>query len=193
MALTQLANAQKFKGQYAFTFAAGYHGSQFVQKTYNNTFKPTDLKTPPIVLYGINFDLGLGERFSAGITSSYIQLKSTYSGYTNSTGQTVVQTSTETYKSSDLGIRLLIHLGQNDDFDPYLGGKLGFSSKGFYTNSEHGFIPETLRKEMGKGITPQMVTGFKYYFSEHMGINLELGLGQAYNGLIGICYRGGGN
>jgi hypothetical protein len=189
--MCNIANGQKFKGQSNLTVGAGYHTSDYIHKVYNNTFKPENLNSPAILLYALNFDMGLSDRISAGFSSSSVNVKSTYSGYTTSTGQAVIAEGSDTYRTFDMGMRLLFHAGMNDDFDPYFGGKLGYGFRNFTTTSNHGFTSKALNNEMGKIVSSQLVAGFRYFFSERFGINIELGLGQTYNGLIGLSYRGG--
>lgn len=182
--------AQKYKGQQNLSFGLGWHTNGFVEKAYKNTLKPEGLSTSTMLVPSINYDMGFSDRISLGLSFSQYQVSSKFNGYTdvnsiyyNSSSNTI------TLNTTDFGLRILYHFGDNDDFDPYLGVKGGYSIHKYRSNVNHGFSASKLNDELGKNSTSQAFFGFRYFVSERLGFGFEFAAGQTYNAKVSLDIR----
>lgn len=138
---------------------------------------------------GINasFEHALNEHFGLGLTISYSSssLSYTQSGIFDSinynTGQFVQYgTETDKYTISVLGftVRGYYHFATSAKFDPYVGIGLGYASvSSKFTQTLSPNMPGYSYEEPGisiSGAAGGAFVGARYYFSDHIGVWLEL-------------------
>ncbi|MEO6883355.1 MAG: outer membrane beta-barrel protein [Bacteroidia bacterium] len=190
---SQKANAQKEAGQSVVTVGAGQSlvGSLFTIASSNGN---SNLSSTPAIL--AMYDYGISDKFSLGGAFSYQSFSSSYTNssytYTNSNGQTVYESSwSDKITRMNYAVRALFHFGENKDFDPYFGVRLGFTNwSASTTNTDPNY------NNYGVGIktlfAPQVLFGVRYFFTPLIGVNAEAAIGSPYFIAGGVNFRFGG-
>ena len=137
-----------------------------------------DASTPPALQF--TYDYAVTDRFSLGGGLSYQNFKLGYSNYGETKESFDVQLS-----RFNLGIRGLFHYGNSETMDMYSGLRVGLSnwSLDIGTNDPNFDPPKT------EGITfaPQLILfGIRGYFTEHLGIGGEVGVGAPHVVSFGV-------
>lgn len=184
--------AQKFTGQGIVAFGAGSVSNKIIEDGFAKTFKPTGLSLKFKPVYNFAVDYGVSDKLSFGINLSNHESIATYTGYTGNDSITKPGSFKDGITCIGVGIRMLYHMGDNDDFDPYFGLRGTYMSWNYKTNTPHGFKQDYIQSNLGTAIKPQIMLGFRYFFSDKFGINLEAALGQTYNTMLSLNYRFGG-
>lgn len=189
------AVAQKYLGQTVIGSSAGF---SLVGALLTNAFNVTDRAIAGFdarVTPGISntIDVGLAPRFSLGAAYFIQSAKAEWSSYEDSNG--IVHTGDYYFRLTrhNFGIRALFHFGDNDDFDPYFGVRIGMARWTFKTNVEGGndigLFDNTLFRAR---VLPQALFGVRYFFLPFLGVNAEIAVGFPYYLSTGINFRFGG-
>lgn len=189
------AVAQKYLGQ---TVIGGNGAFSLVGAILTGAFNVSDRAIEGFdarVTPGISstIDVGLAPRFSMG-GAYFIQVATAeWSSYTDTSG--VVHTGDYFFRASrhNFGVRALFHFGDNDDFDPYFGVRIGMARWTFKNNIEGGddvgLFDETFFRNR---VLPQAIFGVRYFFLPFLGVNAEIAVGFPYYLSTGINFRFGG-
>jgi opacity protein-like surface antigen len=188
------AAAQKYLGQ----TVVGANGAfslvgLVLTSTFNAADKVDGLQTRVTPGISGTVDVGLAPRFSLGGAYFIQTARADWSQYTDTAG--VVHTGDYFMRlaRNNFGIRALFHFGDNDDFDPYFGVRLGMSRWTYTSNvdgaSDIGLFDE---RDFRTRIWPQALFGVRYFFLPFLGVNAELAIGFPYYLSTGINFRFGG-
>jgi len=188
--------AQKYLGQTvvgtnaAFSLVGGLMRGVFNVTDRNIT--GLDSKVTP----GMSFstDVGLSPRFSLG-GAYFLQVATmNWDSYTDTAG--VVHNNGDYYfraSRHNFGIRALFHFGDEDDFDPYFGVRIGMARWTTSSNVEGyqdmGLFDATFFRAR---VLPQVLFGVRYFFLPFLGVNAEIAVGFPYYLSTGINFRFGG-
>jgi len=136
------------------------------------------------VVYPINamVDYGLTDNFSVGGAYTYSSFAYNQDwSYTFTDGNGVQQTAVEKVDikavRQNVGIRPLIHFGQDEDLDLFTGARVGFTTWKYTDNSTQSVADESdIRSST---VSFQALFGVRTYFNEVLGAHFEVGIGTA--------------
>ncbi|MFY9311604.1 MAG: hypothetical protein WAQ28_21345 [Bacteroidia bacterium] len=154
--------AQKNKGENVTTIGIGDAG----------------IGSPAVHSFNFMYDYCFQNHFSIGGTYNYADL----SNFTYLKPGSL-------YRSNVSG-RILFHIGKNN-WDLYAGNSLGMSYWSGTGKIETYFLDfgPTIRKNGSTDYSLSALVGAKYLVKDWIGINVEMGLGDTYTGLIGISCK----
>lgn len=139
----------------------------------------TDVKVKNTNHIGGRFEYMVSDKIGIGAEYTYADASATYKETTTTmNGSGVTTTATHTYtdgiKKQRALVRMGIHFGESATFDPYICIGAGYKGTTYYSNASGS----------GLGVTFNVVPvatrfggGFRYFFTENIGINIEAGLG----------------
>lgn len=164
------------------TLLSGYSGSGFSQ-------------TPGI---GVSFEHGTWE-LGDGIVSlgAYIGYKSykwedTYETYNFSTGNYINVTATDKWSYTIVGARGAYHFPiSNDKVDLYAGLMLSYNILSYsYTTNDPNYngALDNYSGSYGSGVGFSAFGGIRYYLTDNIGLNAELGYGVSYL-TLGVSFK----
>lgn len=176
VAPTNEINAQQESGQIVVSAGAGY---SIISKILDEGTNQTSL--PPIYL---NVDYGINKYFSIGLAGSYSSFSYDDEIYINNNGDITEEYFSVKGTRNTIAGRALIHFGDNPKLDQYLGLRAGMTLWGY---TESGLLAED---ELNTNLVSfRVLYGVRAYLTDHLGLNLELGLGSPYLFNGGITYR----
>ncbi len=189
------AVAQKYLGQTVIGTNAGFSlVGALLTTTFNAADRVTGLQARVSPGISTSVDVGLAPRFSMG-GAYFIQTASAeWDQYTDSSGTVHNGEYSMRLTRHNFGIRALFHFGDNDDFDPYFGVRIGmsrwtYSTKGVDAGDDIGLFDETVFRNR---VLPQALFGVRYFFLPFLGVNAEIAVGFPYYLSTGINFRFGG-
>jgi hypothetical protein len=197
--LSSEIRAQIKPNEVVFTGGAALSYTQFGPDVFNggstgyNNGNLTHWSYPAYILNG---DLGITDRLSLGAALSWqtiginfnkIPYPYSYSYYqTGSPPQTWV----DTYDRYNVSGRALYHFIREKELDMYLGVRIGYTWWDRKTTNNDPSYNYSLYDEYSKifimPLSIQSVLGFRYYFSDYVGLNAELGIGAPYALMLGL-------
>ncbi len=180
---TKQSNAQTMQGESVVTVGLGW---SLVGALFGNTSNATTFSTPAFLGH---YDYALGDKFSLGAAFSYQSMGLNYTNYTytNNAGVLVTEDIKSTYTRTNIGIRPLFHFGDNSDMDMYAGVRLGYQIWKHSHNSSDATWSEV--NVFNSRPTVQPLFGIRYFFTDLIGFNAEIGLGSPYVTMAGINLR----
>jgi len=154
------------------TISAGYGLGNIWKSVFNlmGSFSGGSYKTSATGPFTVVYEYGISERWSAGISLGYSEVKSTYTDPYDASGN---------YKQSMTSIgalaRFNYHFGHSEKFDPYVGGGLGYYKFKYKYSGTNGDDPYNgvFAFPTALGISAQL--GAKYYFASNIGAFAEVG------------------
>lgn len=178
------ADAQKYKGESVVTLGAGY---SFVGALFDAV--STDATAAPAIL--VMYDYAIGDKFTLGAAFSYQSMGYSFDNTYYSTANVPMTEVVEfKYARMNFGIRPLFHFGNNDDMDWYTGLRIGYQTWAVSNDSNDPFyIDGDEAIEVLSRPTVQPLLGARYFFTENIGVNLEVGLGSPYVAMVGANFR----
>jgi opacity protein-like surface antigen len=189
------AVAQKYLGQ---TVVGTNIGFSLVGALMSGAFNVTDraivgLSTRVTPGMSGTVDVGLSDRFSVG-GAYFIQVATAnWSSYQDTNGVTHTGDFYFRATRNNFGLRALFHFGDNDDFDPYFGVRIGMARWTFKSNVDGyeglGLFDDTVFRNR---VLPQVCFGVRYFFLPFLGVNAEIAVGFPYYLSTGINFRFGG-
>jgi opacity protein-like surface antigen len=190
---TQVA-AQKYLGQTVIGTNAGFSlVGALLTTTFNAADRVEGLDARVTPGISSTVDVGLAPRFSMGGAYFFQSASADWTQYTDTAG--VVHTGEYNMRLTrhNFGIRALFHFGDNDDFDPYFGVRIGMSKWTYTSNvdgaDDLGLFDETVFRNR---VLPQALFGVRYFFLPFLGVNAEIAVGFPYYLSTGINFRFGG-
>lgn len=188
------AVAQKYLGQTVVGTNAGFSlVGALLTTTFNAADRVTGLDARVTPGISTSVDVGLAPRFSIGGAYFIQSAHAEWSQYTDTAG--IVHTGEYEMRLTrhNIGIRALFHFGDNDDFDPYFGVRIGMARWTYSTNvdgaDDLGLFDETVFRNR---VLPQALFGVRYFFLPFLGVNAEIAIGFPYYLSTGINFRFGG-
>ena len=178
-------DAQKYQGESVVTLGAGYSLIGGLIDAIG-----TDVNVAPALL--VSYDYAISDNFTLGAALSYQPMNYTFdNAYYVGTSITPVE---ETVKVNvariNIGIRPLFHFGNNDDVDWYTGLRIGYQSWSFKNDSNDPALADDFN-DLGVLSRPtvQPLLGMRYFFTQNIGMNMELTIGSPYIAMIGANFR----
>lgn len=188
---TQVA-AQKYAGQTVIGVNGAFSLVGLVMtSTFNVADRINGLSTSVTPGLSGSVDFGITDRFSLGVAHFYQSANAKWTSYTDTAN--VLQTGDWNYRLTrqNTALRMLFHLSDNDDLDPYFGIRLGYSYWSQSTNVPDASSFLNLGVFKSK-FWPQALFGVRYFFIPALGVNAELALGFPYYLSVGVNFRFGG-
>lgn len=190
----QTGYAQNEQGKSVVTAGAGYSLVGALFKSVDNAIGSNgtvDLKSTPVIC-GM-YDYALADHFSIGAAFSYQSFTAVYTNaeYTNSQGFTVTGSWKDRVTRMNYAIRPLFHFGDNESFDHYAGVRLGFTNWGFTSDNPDPYYNTTDFYPSGfkNRLRVQTLYGMRYFFTDNIGVNLELAIGSPYYMMGGVNFK----
>lgn len=187
--------AQNEKGKSVVTVGAGSSLASLVfafLKTVNNqtgSFGYTLTSTPVII--GA-YDYAIADKFSLGAAFSYQTFAIGYTDYTytNNQGNSMVGSFTDRLTRINVGLRPLVHFGDDEHLDNYFGARISYTSWSYSTNNPDPYyaIDGTYSSAV-KPIKVQVLYGIRYFFNDLIGINGEIAIGPSYYIMGGLNFK----
>jgi outer membrane protein W len=179
-----------FEGYYGFP---NLYTSVF-KTAYVNAGTELDVKAGGAGPFGLKFEylvtdkIGLG--LDIGITSSSISFNDLGSVYNPNTGQYTEVLYNYDFSTRKIGALVCFnyHFLDNDEFDLYSTVGVGYSNRNFdFTSTDPDFVPMSVSSIFPVGFKAGL--GMRYFFTDNIGANLQLGIGQG--GLLnaGISFK----
>jgi len=137
--------------------------------------------------FNAGIDLGASEKVSLGLHYANQQFNFQSSNYISSSNS--FSTFNNVVFRHNAGFRVLFHpLSKGMDRDFYLGVRLGWMfHTGTYNTNEIGGVG--LNNSIRDRYTQQLVLGYRYFWNESFGVNLEGGIGNPYMFNLGLNLR----
>jgi hypothetical protein len=194
---TQL-RAQNFQGQTAVSGGVGYSIVGLlltaIKEEANTSGDVRSSKTP--VLWGAA-DYAVSDRFSVGACYTYQSITLKYNSYTtdqvDTAGNNIVVYGdfNDRLSRQSIGIRPMLHFGDNEKLDVYLGARFSYVFWQYRGNRTDPGI-SGITSSFGIPVKPQFILGTRYFFIPNLGINAEFAVGPTYFMSFGVCARFGG-
>jgi hypothetical protein len=193
VACTFFCSAQQWRGQHVVTAGAGFSLDPYAYTVIKNVINPNklvDFKSSasftPVIFSA--YDYGADNIFSAGISYSYQAITVYYNRYSNDTGYVVSGDFHDDLVHQNFAVRPMFHLSPGNKLDLYAGARIGYSMWSYVSASNQKYSEE---KKLRNRATAQVVGGFRYYFSRHVGFNTEFGIGPPYFAMFGVNVKFG--
>lgn len=180
MLFSNAINAQREQNQIVVSTGLGYSIGQAILKGLLNTTLEVGgtntVKAIPII--NVMADYGITENFSLGVAYSFNKFSWSDSNIDTSGLITSVEASAARH---NIGVRPLFHFGNNEKVDLYTGARLGTSIwkvSGGVSDSQGNSAGASTSIPLGV-MTVQALFGVRAYFTEVIGANFEIGIGNA--------------
>lgn len=136
-------------------------------------------------------DYAISDNFSIGGAASFQTVDLVYEDYawTTTNGDDMISDFTSNVTRFNVAIRPLIHLNFGDPnprVDPYIGARLGYSVWNYQHNSPDPSFDLSVN---ASGPSFQFLGGVRPYFTNHIGMHLELAIGSPYYAAVGLNYK----
>ncbi len=137
--------------------------------------------------FNAGIDLGASEKVSLGLHYAHQQFNFTTINYLSSLSQ--YSDFQNTVYRHNAGFRVLFHpLSKAEDRDFYIGVRLGWMfHTGTYNTNEIGGVG--INNSIRDRYTQQLVLGYRYFWNESFGVNIEGGIGNPYMFNLGLNLR----
>lgn len=166
----------------------GYYGfpnlySTTFKAAYANSGSQTDVTIKGLGPVGGRVEYLLADKFGLGLDIGFNNTKLTFkdqvSEYDSNTGNTVLKTYNYDFSTQKMGVMVTMnyHFIDNDALDLYGMFGVGYGNRSFSFKSDDPNYTE------GKvsGLIPiasRLGIGMRYFFTDNLGVNLNLGFGQ---------------
>jgi opacity protein-like surface antigen len=135
----------------------------------------TDAKVTNTNHIGGRFEYMVNEKIGIGAEYTYAKASVTYTEIiSNGSGGTTSNSYTDAIIKQRAMLRMGIHFGESDKFDPYMCFGAGYKGSTYKSNypgasgsTTFNFVPVAIR----------IGGGFRYFFTENIGVNAEVGIG----------------
>ena len=176
------------KGNILIDVYAGY-GTAFnalFRALYEDVESDSKLNTLDAI--GIRGEYLVGDKFGIGLDATYSSAKivDPYTSTVNTYDQNGVLTTTttsyeQTISSKKIGVMISMnyHFLDNDKFDAYTNLGVGFKNRSYgYESTDPTAVNDDLRVGTVFPLAMRAGVGMRYFFTDNIGINLNVGLGQ---------------
>ncbi len=179
MLFSNSINAQREQNQVVVSAGMGYSIGQAIFKGILNAIEAGGTNTvSSIPIINVMVDYGITENFSLGAAYSF----NSFSWSDSSIDPSGVITSVDLSAARhNIGLRPLFHFGNNEKVDLYTGARLGtsiWSLSGSATDSQGNDTGASTDIPAGV-VTVQALFGVRTYFTDVIGANFEVGIGNA--------------
>jgi outer membrane protein W len=150
---------------------------------YANSGSELDLKVGGIGPLGargeylVTDKIGLG--LDIGFNNSSVKYNEQTSVYNSTTGLYDLKTYSYDFKTSKLGVLVCFnyHFLDNDKFDLFSTVGVGYGNRTFnFTSTDPDYVPTSVKSLIP--IASKVGLGMRYFFTDNIGANLQLGFGQ---------------
>ncbi|HOZ88478.1 MAG TPA: hypothetical protein PL029_12010 [Bacteroidia bacterium] len=140
----------------------------------------TDIKFKQIGPLGIVYEHLMSDNVGLGVELGYSKLTMTYEeSYVNGNGNTVERNfATWEFTTMRAMVRVNIHLVESEHFDTYFLVSAGYRKVDWairFSDPNYNQAVSSYRTPFPVGVKPGL--GVRYFFTDNMGLNLELALG----------------
>jgi opacity protein-like surface antigen len=147
--------------------------------------------TATLPAFQLTYDYDISNWFSLGLAGSYQLMGIDYEDYSyiDENNEVVYEDFTTDITRMNFALRALFHYGNFDRIDMYSGVRLGYTNWGFSSDSSDPlYDSDDVLK--GGGFAPQVVAfGIRGYFTDNIGINVELAIGPPSYMSAGLNFR----
>ena len=180
MLFSSSINAQREQNQVVVSAGMGYSiGQALLKAILNATLEASGTNTvSSIPIINVMADYGITENFSLGVAYSFNKFSWSDSIIDTSGVISSVDLSAARH---NIGVRPLFHFGNNEKVDLYTGARLGTSIwalSGSATDSQGNSTGASTDIPTGV-VTVQALFGVRTYFTDVIGANFEVGIGNA--------------
>jgi hypothetical protein len=178
------ADAQKYQGESVVTLGAGY---SFVGALFSNIQNSTTFSIPAIV---VNYDYAIADNFTIGAAFSHQAMGYRFDyDYFNASNVYITEEVKSTFTRMNFGVRPLFHFGANDDIDMYTGLRIGYQTWSYNNDSSDPDFDDGGSILFNARPTVQPLFGVRYFFTQNIGFNTEIGLGSPYVAMAGLNFK----
>ena len=177
----------------------GYYGfpnlyTAAFKATYASLGTELDLKAGGAGPFGFRFEylvtdkIGLG--LDVGFSNSYVNFNEIGTVTNPTTGVDENVTYNYDYSTHKIGalVCLNYHFIDNDNFDLYSTVGLGYSKRSFdFISNDPDFVPFSISSIIPVGFKAGL--GMRYFFTDNLGANLQLGFGQGGILNAGVSFK----
>ncbi len=153
----------------------------------------TLIDTYTVPAFQVTYDYGIKKWLSLGGGASYQIMGIRYKNYeyTDSNGETQTQNFKTSVNRLNISVRALLHYGNSNQFDMYSGLRVGVTNWDINTNASIPNFDKTRDFKFNgtKPSTQLILFGFRGYFTDNLGANLELAVGAPHFFSFGLNYR----
>ncbi len=195
-----MIRAQIKPNEVVFTGGAALSYTQFGTDVFNGgltgNFYSGNLSRWSYPAFVLNGDVGITDRLSLGAAFSWQTIGFNFKnvpypyGYSYYQTPSPPQTWVDTYDRFNVSGRALYHFIREKELDMYLGVRIGYTWWDRKTTNNDPSYSYSLYDEYSKiflmPVSIQSVLGFRYYFSDYVGLNAELGIGPPYALMLGL-------
>ncbi len=163
--------------------------SSVFKTSYANSASALDLKIGSMGPLGIRGEYLISDKVGFGLDLGYNSSTVTYSDissvYNSTTGNFVDTKYDYTFKTQKIGalVTFNYHFIENDNFDAYFVFGAGYGNRSYdFKSTDPSYVASSI-----KGLIPvasKIGVGMRYFFTENIGANLAIGLGQG--GLVNL-------
>lgn len=182
------AQAQKSEGTSVATLGLGY--SFFNNIIKNSLESYTDLEVKSVPTIAFSFDHSLTDNFSIGVAGAYQNVSGEFTNtYFDENFDSQTETAKTTISRINLAIRPLFHYGSSDKLDMYSGLRVGYLIRNVTIDSDDpngDFLGDLDGNRFALGLVP---FGFRYFFTDNLGMNMDLQIGTPYVVSGGIAFQ----
>jgi hypothetical protein len=182
------AQAQKSEGSSVATVGLGYSLFNNIIKAALETDEEIDVKSVPTI--ALTFDHALTDNFSIGLAAAYQNVSAEFTNtYFDDNSNSQTETAKTTLSRINIAIRPLFHYGKSDKLDMYSGLRVGYLFRNVTVESDDPngvYLEEFDGNRFALGLVP---FGMRYFFSDNLGINMDLQIGTPYVVSGGIAFQ----
>ncbi len=180
--------AQSKKGESVITAGVGmslYFNVLTTQSVTNGA------NTSSLPTLNLTYDYGITESFSLGIAIGHNRLSVTENerAYYDPFGTLLVEQPTIHLSRTNIALRPMFHWGNNERLDWHAGLRLGYSIWSFSDDSKDPFYT-SVNGVSSLGLPSfQILTGSRIYFTDNLGMTIDVGIGTPYFASIGLSRK----
>ncbi|MEO6583329.1 MAG: outer membrane beta-barrel protein [Ferruginibacter sp.] len=145
-------------------YGVGNIWKKFLEDAVN--YPPGTYKVSNQGTYTIIYEYAFTDKISAGVATGYSRVTGRFNTIVNGTELKF----SETLTNFLLLARANYHIGKIKNFDPYIGGGLGYYHFSYYNDN-----PSLINSKTPGAFGYSAQLGMHYYFSDHVGSFLEVG------------------
>jgi hypothetical protein len=183
------AFAQNEAGQSTVGANVGYSLMTNFIKAIMDEYQDVEVTSVPTI--AVTYDFALTDNFSMGIAGAYQSVSGDFTNtYLDENLVEVEESATVAIARTNIALRPLFHYGGNDQLDMYSGLRVGMLFRSLDLTSSDEDVTDAFDGWSGSRLSVGIVAfGMRYYFSDNVGINMDLQVGTPYVVSAGIAAK----
>jgi hypothetical protein len=185
------AFSQNVEGQGVVTLDAGYsiyaNAVKLLLDGIDGAGGSAEASLTPVIMVG--FDYALTDIFSMGVMGAYQNLGADFQYTWNNGTNDITESVNTAVTRMNFAVTPKFHYGGSENLDLYSGLRVGMNILNFTQNStDPDFdVPGSLSgSRLTIGVT---AFGARYFFTDNIGMNMELSVGTPYAVAAGVNWR----